>query len=90
MSLALQITDAGRLLIAAALDGVGPDIYFKAYHNVFIPNPIEKIIKMRGKRLPPPTTKGTSAGKAQRKTEVGKTGGKQAVVPTKHKKIIPN
>ena len=26
MSLALQITDAGRLLIAAALDGVGPDV----------------------------------------------------------------
>jgi len=78
------------VIIAGPFLAVLPDIYFKAYHNVFIPNPIEKIIKMRGKRLPPPTTKGTSAGKAQRKTEVGKTGGKQAVVPTKHKKIIPN
>ena len=67
------------VIVAGPLLAVLPDIYFKAYRNVFIPNPIEKIISMRNKS---PTKSATQ------KKPLKKAG--ETMKASKPKKIMPN
>ena len=52
-----------------------PDLYFKAYQNVFTPNPIEKIIRLRGKATPPTNGKPKTNGKPSPKKPPSKKQG---------------
>jgi len=73
------------VILAGPWLAVLPDIYFKAYHNVFTPNPIEKIIKLRGKQLSSATAKPSNKkGGKKEETKKGQAS------PPRHKKIMPN
>ena len=85
------------VIIAGPCLAVLPDIYLKAYRNVFTPNPIETIIKMRGTNVPQPGPTRISPKKLVAKGEIKevkqlqkqkgeKKGGNS---PGKQKKIIP-
>jgi hypothetical protein len=81
------------VIIAGPCLAVLPDIYLKAYRNVFIPNPIETIIKMRGKNVPQlvptrisPRKLVPKEEKQQQSPKSEKKGGSS---PGKQKKIIP-
>lgn len=71
------------VILAGPWLAVLPDIYFKAYHNVFTPNPIEKIIKLRGKKQLPAKPSDKKVGKKE-ETKKGQAS------PPRPKKIMPN
>lgn len=83
------------VVIAGPCIAVLPDLYFKAYRNVFIPNPIETIIKMRGKNVPQAVPTRISPGKLAPMQEKGEVKQQQDLKSEKkggagkQKRIIP-